>query len=516
VGVRSTAFIRTTLAVCGFGLIACQSGDDGTVDEHEHPAHTDQAAAGAGKRAARVDRDDLPELCLRPGSDAVRDLFCGTEAPQIGSLYDLQSRLGLVFQEADLGPVDQLPMVAFYEDFPALALVLLNTSTALSGRLVSTLNPRAIILARPATMAFNRGIQRVELLSRDREDSYLNFYLVTFEQACNASAAGCSPGDLYTPRVESDWTSVRIEDDEQLKNTEFDCRQCHQRGLEHPIMLMRELDGPWTHFFMPDQDQPEGNPEASGVDVARAYYLAKGDEPYGNIPWAAIRATVGFTLQSVVERPQPLVFDGSAVFNERWPWTKGRGYPAEPEASATWYREFENFRRGEHLALPYFDPFPSDRDKLAELTEVYQRFRGGEISADELPDLGDVYPDDPQTLAEIGFQTEPGATPAQTLVQACGSCHNDVLDQTISRARFSIDLTRLDRAALDLAIARIELPFDAPGHMPPRESRQLDANALEPLVGYLRDARLSADEGALLRRAAQIGMANPLNQPSDL
>ena len=40
-------------------------------------------------------------------------------------------------------------------------------------------------------------------------------YLVTFEQACNATPDGCTPGDLYTPRIESDWTRVRIQDDKR-------------------------------------------------------------------------------------------------------------------------------------------------------------------------------------------------------------------------------------------------------------------------------------------------------------
>jgi hypothetical protein len=50
------------------------------------------------------------------------------------------------------------------------------------------------------------------------------------------------------------------------------------------------------HFFMPDQDQTRGIPEASGVDIVRAYHRAKGDERYAGIPWEAIRATVAETL----------------------------------------------------------------------------------------------------------------------------------------------------------------------------------------------------------------------------
>jgi hypothetical protein len=48
---------------------------------------------------------------------------------------------------------------------------------------------------------------------------------------------------------------------------------------------------------------------------------------------------------------------------------------------------------------------------------------------------------------------------------------------SISRARFNIDVSRLDRAVLDLAIDRIQLPRDAPGAMPPPEAREIAPNA---------------------------------------
>jgi len=439
----------------------------------------------------------------------VRDIFCAVDPPRIRSLLDLQLQLGLFIDESELSPIDQPPVVSLLEDSPEQALVMLNSSTALSGRTVSTINPRAILIGETATLAFNRGVQQVELLSRDRNERNLNFYLLRFEQACNTKPQGCSPGDLYTPRVESDWTNVRVDEDEDIKNTPSDCRQCHQRGREHAIMLMRELDGPWTHFFScgDEAGQSEDIPEANGVDVLRAYFLAKGDEPYGNIPSAAIRTTFGFTLQITVNLPQPLEFDSNAILNERWPWHPERGYATEPLPSKTWYGQYAAFKRGENLAPPYFDSFPSDAGKLAHLTDVYSAFRAGEIHADELPDLADIYSDDQQTRAELGFQTEPDATPVEVLIQACGSCHNDVLDQTISRAAFNIDLARMDRAMLDRAIARIGLPLEATHHMPPREFRQLDPAGQQALIEYLGGETRAAEDDAMLQRAAQLGMA---------
>jgi mono/diheme cytochrome c family protein len=108
--------------------------------------------------------------------------------------------------------------------------------------------------------------------------------------------------------------------------------------------------------------------------------------------------------------------------------------------------------------------------------------------------------------ARIGLQTEPDATPAEALIQACGSCHNDVLDQSLSRARFSIALGRLSRAEIDLAIARIELPKNAPGVMPPPEARQLAPEARDDLLEYLRGDLEHHAIDPMLERAAQLGM----------
>jgi mono/diheme cytochrome c family protein len=110
------------------------------------------------------------------------------------------------------------------------------------------------------------------------------------------------------------------------------------------------------------------------------------------------------------------------------------------------------------------------------------------------------------TRAEIGFQTEPGASAVQALVQACGTCHNDVLDQTVSRARFNVAIGRLDRAELDTAIERLEAPQGTPGRMPPSGRRQLDADGLSRLLDYLKRNERSSEDDAFLEHAATVGM----------
>jgi len=440
-----------------------------------------------------------PAFCDRPGrSDAVIDMFCGDTPAHVGNLGDLQ--FGLGFREPEvIGTI-----------FPNA--VVIAHSTALSGDVVSELNPRTIIEKGQIFVAFSRGVQQVEFVAPDRtEQGQINFYLLTFRQACNDAAGGCKPGDLYTPRIESDWLSFKLEDDEDLKNTVSDCRQCHQRGLDKPILLMRELVGPWTHFFAPDQEEVTGFPEMTGTGLLKEYLRAKGDERYSNLSSDVLRATVGFTLQNLVPQQQPVLFDGSEIMNERWPWTEADGYPKVPAKSATWYKQYDAFKRGEQLPLPFYDPRVSDKAKQEKLTAAYEAYRNGELAAEELPDFADIFPDDPQIRAEIGLQTEPGASPADMLIQACASCHNDVLDQNISRARFNVALGRMSRDEITVAIARLKEPRDSILAMPPRGRRQIDAKGIEQLISYLEASSRPAEDDARLDSVAKLGMAGPKN-----
>jgi mono/diheme cytochrome c family protein len=480
-----------TLAAA-FSLAAC----------HSAAASGSAIDAGAADAAIAIPALARPPLCDRAGDDTVRDVFCADVRPAIGSLSDLEQSLRLrvpveVTRELRSGVYLQ----GLKTTFPGV--VLLAHSTALSGALVSALNPRAILFSYSTFLAFNRGVQQVELAAFDRKESHFNFYLVDFRQACNA-AAGCSHGDLFTPRVESDWQEVTMRDAEDLKNTPSDCRQCHQRGRDDATLLMRELEGPWTHFFGPDQDEPANLPEPTGSALLRDFLASRPDEDYAGLPADLLRHTVGFTLEGVVTGDQPLVFDGSAILNERWPWAQG--YPSEPQRSKTWYDAYDAFKRGEQLALPYFAPRVTDELKLQQLTAAYQRYRSGELAPEELPDLADVFPDDPQTRAEIGLQTEPGATPAQLLIQACGTCHNDVLDQSVSRARFSVAIGRLERSEVESAIVRIEAPRMAAGAMPPGGRRELDDDGRSRLIEWLRDGERSTADDEMLEHAAQRGM----------
>jgi hypothetical protein len=495
-------------ALCVVAWVGCSA---------EAPTHSraprDDTSSHAPEQPLQPDanQDTQPSLCDRARVDEVRDIFCAPTPPAIRGLRDLQDLLRLSPPAPPVVAADRPPPPSFAADTlarSATTFSVLGHSTALSGRLVSPINPRAIILGTNTAMTFQRGIQRIELITRDRNTDRLNFYLLSFEQACSQRAQGCSPGDLYTPRIESAWTAVELRDDEDLKNTSSDCRQCHQRGRETPTLLMRELESPWTHFFEPifEGDSIGALPGVRGRDLMADYLQAKGDELYGGFEIQTVTGIAPFLLQTTVPPLQPLLFDAPRIYDERYPYGPD-GYASDPSPSPTWDAGYEAFKRGEQLALPYFEQRVSDVGKQAKLSEAYARYRSGEISADELPDMADIFPDDPHVRAQIGLQTEPDATPVEALIQACGSCHNDVLDQSISRARFSIDLSRLDRSELDLAIERIQRPRAAPGAMPPPEARQLDAETRERLLAYLRQDLREADVDPLLQRAAELGMS---------
>jgi hypothetical protein len=154
-----------------------------------------------------------PALCDRTGrDDAVRDLVCAEARPRIAGLADLQAALHIE------------PDGFAYDALTNTRVTMLGHSTAPSGHKTSPLNPRLIIVGNSLFMAFQRGVQKVEVIATARNPGFFNFYLFQFEQACNAREAGCSPGDLYTSSVERDWLSVTVKDDEDLKNTPSDCR----------------------------------------------------------------------------------------------------------------------------------------------------------------------------------------------------------------------------------------------------------------------------------------------------
>jgi mono/diheme cytochrome c family protein len=418
-------------------------------------------------------------LCAREGDDAVRALFCADPPPSIGSLIELQTAFHL--DSGRLGGVQGLAVGAH--------------STALSARSVSSINPRviAVRLESPPVelfaLSYARGEQFIELAVRDRADKELRFYLAAFRQACNASEAGCVPGDLLTPAVESDWTELTLYDEEDLKNTQLDCATCHQPdGPGTPKLLrMQELQSPWTHWFW--------RSSKGGLALIADYTAAKGDEVLAGMTSEQLQGCHPANLSQLAifsgSYRQPNEFLSELIEDEVLASSAARG-GAQPEDnsvpgdSPTWRLAYEAARRGEAIPVPYHDVKVTEPSKLARMTEAYQAFRRGELDRAQLPDIRDVFPDDPTRLAEMGTMTEPGLDGAGVLLQACSQCHNPRLDPNLSRARFRADLVGMSREEKQLAIERLKLPEAQLGAMPPPRLRRLSAEARQRAIEALQ------------------------------
>ena len=85
----------------------------------------------------------------------------------------------------------------------------------------------------------------------------------------------------------------------------------------------------------------------------------------------------------------------------------------------------------------------------------------------------------------MGFNMRPGLTPGALLIGACEQCHNSVLDQALTRAKFNVDLTKMSREEKKVAIERIELLPGNPKRMPPERFRELNASEIDMLKTLL-------------------------------
>jgi mono/diheme cytochrome c family protein len=293
---------------------------------------------------------------------------------------------------------------------------------------------------------------------------------------------------LLTPAIERDWTEVSLYDETDLSNSVLDCATCHQPDGHdtRKSLLMQELNHPWTHWFW---KQSEG-----GKVLLEDYMAAKGDESLAGMTAEQIAAVDPNLITSLITLQNPSLtasFDSGRIEDEVKASAAAEGgmQPADnsiPGDSVTWRAAYDRAKRGEAIALPYFNVKVTDPQKLAQMTEAYSAFRRGELEAAELPDLRDVFPDDPARLAELGATTERGLDGSSVLLQACSQCHHAKLDQNISRARFRANLVGMGRAEKDAAIARLMLPASSPLAMPPSRLRVLSPEAKARAIELLR------------------------------
>ena len=428
--------------------------------------------------------EQLANLCARRGEDDVRDAFCD-QVPEIYSLYDLQRALGL-----DSASVTRLSQI---KTGGVTAISLVGHSTSLSKHNVSTINPRLFQARarfpsfRMVLLAFNRGDQEVELISRDRVTGDLNFYLVSFKQACNATKKGCSHADLFTSAIERDWTELSLYDEFDLQNTVSDCATCHQPngpGTTKQI-IMQEFNAPFTHWFYRDSE--------GGNALLSDYLTAHGDAAYGGMLSEQVSAADPTLLPTLIlarDASYKGAFDSGRIEQEikQHSADEGGAQPHDnriPGESQTWQEAYQQSLLGSVLTLPYHDVKVTDPEKLGALSEALQALSRGELDPDDLPAVNDVFADDPKLLAELGMTTEPGSEGESVLLQACSPCHREPLDPTLSRARFRADLKGMGRAEKDLAIARMRLTPSDPLAMPPARARTLTEEARDRAIAVL-------------------------------
>ena len=200
--------------------------------------------------------------------------MCATPNPKITGLADLEAVLGLSIDPNAGNGTGGNP-----------GIVLLGHSESLVAKSVSSINPRAILFppnlasATPSTpfnvLSFTRGDEFAEIATFDPVAQQLNFYVVTFQKACDLTNS-CTPGDLLTPEGEKDWINVNAYEDDGHTvpsipaNTVMDCQRCHQVNgpSQGAILRMQETTAPPTHFF--------SSQSAGGQALMSDYFAAHG------------------------------------------------------------------------------------------------------------------------------------------------------------------------------------------------------------------------------------------------
>jgi hypothetical protein len=171
---RSTvAFTLLTFAAChgGDGAAATPLGFDAGEQVGELQEVRDASVSVAmGEPAPEAGQDagllpaDIPEECsalsARPADDAMPDIFCKGTRTTVSSLRELLRRLEIKTLPDDMDEASAAQLEVADMGAPVGHAVLLGQSTALSGRLVSPINPRTIRTARPPDPGLRKPSQR--------------------------------------------------------------------------------------------------------------------------------------------------------------------------------------------------------------------------------------------------------------------------------------------------------------------------------------------------------------------
>lgn len=440
--------------------------------------------------------------CGRGGRDRISAALCREPRPTVDSLEALYRVLGFVGEQERL-------------------VATTTHSLGLSVRTVSPANPRTVVFVnnmhyqppipydKLGALAFSRGEQFVELVALDTNTYDWNFYLLAFEQACNASR--CTPEDLLTEKIERNWTQWTLYSEQDLVDTPLDCASCHLpygKGT-HKLLLMRELPDPWLHWgdfhgveesADCSQDGPITTPErrvpGEGLAVLQALEGASGR--YAGVPVPELyeaksgRNLSDFVVDSILtitESPYGRDFpQGGFLF---------RGAPILCERLDGESHTWEQYRAElTELGLPvaYHGEDVLDPARRAELLED----RAGVLRRHEQDSAFDVASSwmDRGVAEAVGLIPREQDSARQILRQMCVRCHSKSAPPGSHRARF--DAGSLDRIDPDTARAireRIRLPRTSPKLMPPLRSGELTPSAIARIESYLRE-HCSAGPGA--------------------
>ncbi|HEY1098776.1 MAG TPA: hypothetical protein VGF99_07600, partial [Myxococcota bacterium] len=331
-------------------------------------------------------------------------------------------------------------------------------------------------------VGYARGDQLVEIAVMPpggEVDGDIRFYLLRYEQACNG--AGCTLAELLTPTTESNWTQWSLYDDVDLKNTVFDCLQCHQP--EGPgtrkHFRMQELNNPWTHWLASFND--------GGRALYADYRAVHGGEQYGGIPGSIIGTSSPILVEALIRRSgsaEPFFFDSRIIEDEIV-----ANNPAQPEdnsvvgVSPSWTPLYERAVAGLTIPPPFHDVKITDAAKLSSMTQAYRAVVAG--TRNDLPDIRDVFSD--AAIEGMSVLPKPGLDAKGIFAHACAQCHNSKLDQEQSRANFNaFDVDDLTEQQRDVIADRLLLPADNRFRMPPAQFRDLRDDDVQTLLDFLQ------------------------------
>jgi len=482
------------IAAASWGMVGCrpptgaESGAErGTGSAGRGPLKPEDAwLAKIGVGPAQTAR-----VCKRGARDRAAQVLCAPGATGIHGLSDLYRALGFVE--------------------PASRYVASTThSLALSARIVSAANPRTFVfppdkapipLERFVVTAFARGEQFLELAALDPATLEYNFYLVRFEQDCNATR--CTPEDLLTEKIESGWTSFTLYADRDLEDTALDCLSCHLPfgpGTRKQL-LMRQTAHPWLHWgdfrgvyekrICHEHPAPYPGRWIPGEGVDLMARLEGRDGHHAGLPVAELAAAPSGERFSLFLTDAENTIRHS-VTRSGYPYAQldfdARGALCERMAtgqSPTWEQaRSDSLLHG--LPVPFYAEDVLDPVKRQEIA----RDRAGFLArhaADDAVDLAMSLMSKEASVA-IGFLPRADASGKELLHAMCVRCHSASVPVRLKRAKF--DAETLDRIQPETAKAirkRITLPRSSPELMPPLRAGELPAWAIARIDAYLRD-----------------------------